>query len=529
MPKDTHEKRIAGAASIIGSATALSRILGYIRDAAVAYVFGAGMLADAFFMAFRVSNLLRRLVGEGALTTSFVPIFTEELTRRTKEGARELASSVFTLFGLILIVLTVLCVYFSEEIVWLMAPGFADDPEKFAVTVSLTALMFPYMVFIGLMAIAMGVLNSLRHFTAPALSPVLFNLAIIASIFAVTPFLAKPVYALALGVLIGGFLQLALQLPFMSRYGMAPRVSFRFRDPAVKKIFALMGPATFGVGIYQLNIFVTLWFSSQLAEGSVSYLYYAGRIMELPLGIFSVAVSTAVLPSLSEHVARKDWEGFRGSLSFALRIVNFVTIPAMFALFVLSYPIIDVLFLRGEFGSEAASGTAIALYYYAVGLVPVSVARILTAVFYAQKDSVTPVWAGVASFVANVVFCFALIGPMGHAGLALATSLAAIANCTILLVVLRYRFGRFGARGIVGSGLKATGASVVMTVLLFLIIRYSGFEGLSTVFKGGVVMICLVAGILTYTVSAMAARSDELMFLKGILLRRKERRSGISR
>lgn len=523
MSKDTHEQRITGAASIIGSATALSRILGFIRDAAVAYVFGAGMLADAFFMAFRVSNLLRRLVGEGALTTSFVPIFTEELTRRTKEGTRELVSSVFTLFAMILVVMTVVCVYFSEELVWLMAPGFAEDPEKFRVTVSLTALMFPYLIFIGLMAIAMGVLNSLRHFTAPALSPVLFNLAIIFSIFAVTPFLAEPVYALAIGVLLGGFLQFALQLPYLDRYGMSPRVSFRFRDPAIKKIFGLMGPATFGVGIYQLNIFVTLWFSSQLAEGSVSYLYYAGRIMELPLGVFSVAVSTAVLPSLSEHVAKKDWDGFRGSLSFALRIVNFVTIPAMFALFVLSYPVIDVLFLRGEFGTEAASGTAVALYYYAVGIVPVSVARILTSVFYAQKDSVTPVWAGVASFVANLVLSFVLIGPMGHAGLALATSLAALVNCAMLLVVLRYRFGRFGAMGIISSGVKATAASVVMMVVLFLIIRYSGFEGMSTVFKAGLVAICVAAGILTYAVSAMAARSDELVFLKGILLRRKDR------
>src|SRR3990172_9761245 len=240
----SHEKRIAGAATVISAATSLSRVLGYVRDAAIAYVFGAGLFADAFFMAFRISNLIRRVVGEGALTSSFVPIFTEEKGSRTVESTRDLDWSVFTLLAIILTAVTALGMIFSEQIVWVMAPGFAADPEKFALTVSLTRFLFPYMVFIGLMAIAMGVLNSYRHFAAPALAPVFFNLAIIASVFAVAPLLVSPVYALVIGVLAGGVLQLLIQVPFLSKFGMLPKLSFRFSDPAIKKKFILIGPAT---------------------------------------------------------------------------------------------------------------------------------------------------------------------------------------------------------------------------------------------------------------------------------------------
>ncbi len=514
--KVSHERKITGAASIVGAATVLSRILGYVRDAAVAYVFGAGLYSDAFFMAFRVANLLRRLVGEGALTSSFIPIFTEEMNQRSKESARDLVSSVFTLLTIALIVLTAIGMIFSKEIVWLMSPGFAADPEKFRLTVNLTMFMFPYMVFIGLMAVAMGVLNSYRHFTAPALSPVFFNIVMIVCLFALVPFLATPVYALAIGVLFGGFAQFALQLPYLKRFGMVPRPLFHI-DPAIKKILVLMGPAAFGVGVYQLNIFVTLWFSSQLAEGSVSYLYYAGRLMELPLGIFGVAVSTAVLPSLSEHAAKNEWDEFRGSLSFAVRIVNFVTIPAMVGLLVLSYPIVDVLFRRGEFGEAASNGTAIALLYYAVGLVPVSISRIITSVFYSLKDTATPVWVALASFVFNVIFCFALVGPLGHGGLALATSLSSIINVAFLFIVLRKKFGRFGGRFILSSSIRSTAASIIMGAVIYLIMFRSGFAVHSVAMRTMIIGGCLTAGFLTYVIAAKFMRVQEITFLKGIL------------
>lgn len=517
----SHERKITGAASIVGGATVLSRILGYIRDAAVAYVFGAGMYADAFFMAFRISNLLRRLVGEGALTSTFIPIFTEEMGERSKEATRDLVSSVFTIFAIILVVLTLLGVIFSREIVLLMSPGFATDAVKFSLTVDLTRLMFPYMIFIGLMAIAMGVLNSYRHFAAPAIAPVFFNIAIILCIFAVVPFLETPIYAVAIGVLLGGFLQLFIQIPYLKKFGMVPKPRFHFRDEAIKKIFILMGPAAFGMGVYQLNNFVILWFSSHLAEGSVSYLYYAGRLMELPLGVFGVAVSTAALPSLSEHVAKKDWEGFRSSLSFALRIVNFVTIPATVGLFVLSYPITEVLFMRGEFGAEASAGTAVALYYYALGLVPVSTSRILTSVFYSVKDTATPVWIAFFAFLANAVFCFILVGPMGHAGLALATSLSSAVNMVALLLVLKKRFGRFGGRMIFTSALKSSTASLIMGGAIYLIIFKIGFETMSVVMKAVMLSFCLGIGLVVYIGASRVLSTPEMAFLKGILRKRR--------
>lgn len=514
------ERAITGAASVVGSATGLSRVLGYARDAAIAYVLGASMSADAFFVAFRISNMLRRLVGEGALTSIFIPIFTGEMNRRSKEETRELASSVFTLFFIILVALAALGIIFSAPIVRFMSPGFADDPEKFATTVNLTRLMFPYMVFVGLMAIAMGVLNAYRHFSIPALSPVFFNITIIVSIFAVVPFLTSPVYALAIGVLAGGFLQFALHVPVLKRYGMAPAPRFFFRDPAIKKIFLLMGPSVFGIGVYQLNIFVTLWFASQMAEGSVSYLYYAGRLMELPLGVFGVAVSTAVLPSLSEHVAKKDWPGFKGSLSFAVRIVDFIIIPATIGMLVLSLPIIEILFKRGEFTAADSSATALALYYYAVGLVPVSISRILVSVFYSLKDTVTPVWVAFVSFVANVIFCVIFAGPLGPGGLALATSLSSAINMAALFIILRRKFGAFGGRSILVSGLKSLAASAVMGGGIYLLMYRSGISVETQWVRALLVGGCVAVGAVSYVVMSLMMRVPEVSFLKDFFKRR---------
>ncbi|MBI5886579.1 MAG: murein biosynthesis integral membrane protein MurJ [Deltaproteobacteria bacterium] len=523
MPTDEHhKKKITGAASIIGSATVLSRIAGFVRDAAIAYIFGAGMYADAFFMAFRIANLLRRLVGEGALTSSFIPIFTEELHLRTQEGARELLSKIFTLLFIVLIVLSALGMIFSREIVYIMSPGFAADPVKFDITVKLTRIMFPYMIFVGLMAIAMGALNSVKHFGAPAISPVFFNLTIIAAIFSLVPLFSTPVYALGAAVLAGGFIQCAIQFPYLKKFAMMPHPNFSFKDPAIRKILLLMGPAAFGVGIYQLNIFVTLWFSSQLPEGAVSYLYYAGRLMEVPLGIFGVAIATAALPSLSEHAAKHEWDQFRSSLSFALRIVNFVCIPATIGLFVLSYPIIDVLFRRGEFGTTATAGTAVALYYYALGLVPISVARILSSVFYSLKDTATPVYAAIAAFFVNAVLCYALIKPLGHGGLALATSISAAINAAILLIILKKKFGRFDGRQILASASKSGAAAVIMGAIIYLLVSFAGDMG--RVALAASIAIGCGGGIIIYIILAKFFGTPEVVFLKDIFRRQAKKR-----
>ncbi len=430
-------------------------------------------------------------------------------------------SSIFTLFAVILIVVALLGIVFSPWLVSFMSPGFKADPEKYSITVSLTRLMFPYIFFIGLMAIGMGVLNSLKHFAAPALAPVFFNLAIICSILTLTPFFERPVYAIAVGVLVGGALQFIVLLPFLKKYGFLPRLRGAFTDPAIKKIFTLMGPAAFGVGIYQLNIFVTLWFASRLAEGSVSYLYYAGRLMELPIGVFAVAVSTVALPSLSEHAALKDWDGFKGSLSFALRLVLFVTVPAAVGLFILSLPIIDVLFKHGEFTSSAASATSLALYYYAPGLVPVAVYRILTSVFYSLKDTVTPVIGAFVSFLVNITMCIILVGPLKHAGLALATSIAGAVNMALLFIILKRKLGHFGGRVIIGAALKNVLSALVMGLVIFLFLRRAEYAHLSSSGRILFMVITLPIGALVYLLISWFQKAPELSFFKEFLKKKR--------
>ncbi len=517
---ESHSKRFARGASIVGGATVLSRILGYIRDMAIAYYFGAGALSDAFFVAFRISNLLRRLVGEGALTSSFIPIFQEERQQRTHAELRRLVSGVFTLFTLILITVTFLGIFFSDYLVAFMSPGFIPVPWKFTLTVNLTRLMFPYMVFVGLMAIAMGVLNSLKHFTAPALAPVFFNIAIITSILVISPFLGEPVYALAIGVLLGGTLQFIVMVPWLKKYGFMPYLSFNFRDSAIIKIFRLMGPAAFGVGIYQLNIFVVLWFASRLSEGSVSYLYYAGRLMELPLGIFGAAISTVALPSLSEFAAKGEWGGFRESLSYALRLVLFLTVPAATGLIVLCLPVIEVLFSHGRFHGGAARATAIALYYYAPGLVPVALYRILTSVFYSLKDTATPVLVAFGALVLNAVLCIVLVGPLLHGGLALATTLSAFFNMCALFFLLRRRIGAFDWHGLLRAIMKNLFCALVMAIVVYLIYYRTGLAGEGRLLRAFLLGCSILAGFLVYTASSWAVGVPEVAFLKGFLKRR---------
>jgi putative peptidoglycan lipid II flippase len=511
------EGRIAGGASVVGSATLLSRVFGYVRDFLTAFFFGAGLEADAFFVAFRVANLLRRLVGEGALTSSFVPIFTDELERRGRAEAAKLASRVFTLFFLILVALSALGMAFSTEIVRVLSPGFETDPEKFALTAGLTRWLFPYMVAIGMVALSMGVLNSLKHFAAPALSPVLLNAAMIAAMLVLSPALDVPIYSLVYGVIIGGCLQFAMQLPFMRSRGFMPRPAFGFSDPAIKKIFTLMGPAAIGVGVYQLNIFVTMYFASSLPEGSVSYLYYSSRLMELPLGVFAVAIATAALPALSEHAAKGETAEFKTSLAFALRLVNFVTIPATIGFIMLSSPIIEVLFQRGEFGANNTYGTAYALWFYALGLVPVAATRVLVSVFYAMKDTRTPVVAAFLALVGNVIFSIALMGPMTHGGLALATTLAACVNFAFLFYLLRRRFGRIGAKAVLSSSIKSLVASAVMGAVILALMKTFNVEVAGKAIKSAFVIGSVIAGAGVYVVVSVVLKNTEIRVLKGFI------------
>ncbi|MBW2109589.1 MAG: murein biosynthesis integral membrane protein MurJ [Deltaproteobacteria bacterium] len=456
--------RVTRAAGVVGAATLLSRILGFVRDVVVAWFFGAGPAADAFFVAFRIPNLLRRLFAEGSLTVAFIPVFTECLHKHGKKEAFKLARSCWWILAIVLAVVSVVGILASPWIVRVIAPGFRGLPDKFALTILLTRIMFPYIFFIGLVALSMGILNVLGHFAAPALAPVMLNVAMIGAVLLVSPNLEQPAMGLAGGVIAGGVLQLALQLPFLVRKGFHVFVRSPFYHTAVKRIALLMTPTVFGAAVYQVNILVGTLLASLLPQGSVSYLYYADRLVQFPLGVFAIALATAVLPSLSRQAAAGDMEGLRESFSYALRLVLFITIPALTGLIVLRVPIVQLLFQRGAFDPNTTAMTAEALLYYALGLWAFSGVRIVVATFYSLQDTKTPVKIAVISLLVNIVLSLVLMGPMRHAGLALATSLASAVNLFLLVLSLKKRLGRIGARGILQSAGRTVACAALMGI-----------------------------------------------------------------
>ncbi|TFG91994.1 MAG: murein biosynthesis integral membrane protein MurJ [Syntrophobacterales bacterium] len=515
MPqKETENTRVVKAAGVVGLATLLSRVFGFIRDVVVAGFFGAGLATDAFFVAFRIPNLLRRLFAEGSLTIAFIPVFTEYLKKKSREEALELASIAFTLLSIVLALVSVAGILLSPWIVMVMAPGFTDVPDKYALTVFLTRLMFPYIFFISLVALCMGILNSLRHFAAPALAPVILNVCMIASVFALRGFFADPILSLAVGVMAGGILQLVMQFPFLLKVGVRLKPNFRFSHPGIKRIERLMLPAVFGAAVYQVNIFIGTILASLLPEGSVSYLYYADRVVELPLGVFAIAVGTAALPSFSEQAAEEDYERLKRTISFSLRLILFVTIPAMVALIILRVPIISVLFQRGQFDAASTVFTAQALLYYAVGLWAFSCIRVVVSAFYALQDTKTPVKIAVVALLVNVVMSVALMFPMRHSGLALATSIASAVNIVVLTVLLGRRVGRFLQKDFWTSVLRTTLASGVMWVSIAVVNKTLGWDSAGAFSERLLFLTMAIAvGFVVFALSSFILGSSEVKAL----------------
>ncbi|MEN6464178.1 MAG: murein biosynthesis integral membrane protein MurJ [Syntrophaceae bacterium] len=513
--------KVAKAAGVVGISTMLSRIFGFIRDMVVARYFGAGMVTDAFFVAFRIPNLLRRLLAEGSLTVSFVPVFTEYLKVKTREEALELANVAFTLLSIILVAVSIIGVLLSPYIVAFMAPGFMDTPDKFALTVLLTKIMFPYIFFISLVALCMGILNSLRHFAAPALSPVVLNLAMIGAALFLRDFFEEPVLALAVGVMIGGLLQLGMQVPALLGKGVRLRPDFKFRHPGVKRIGILMIPAAFGAAVYQINIFISTLIASFLPGGSVSFLYYADRVVELPLGVFAIAIGTASLPSLSDQVSRGKFDEMKDTLSFSLRLILFIAIPASIALIALREPIISVLFQRGAFDSMSTVLTAQALLYYSLGLWAFSAIRVVVSGFYALQDTKTPVQVGVAALIINTLFSVALMFPLKHGGLALATSIATSFNVIALYVILKKRVGGFLKDGFLDSVSRIFLASLAMWASFFLVELVFPWSNNASQYHKVVLLSVLVAlGLGVFLISSLLLKSREMQFMWRIVKRR---------
>ncbi|UCH23799.1 MAG: murein biosynthesis integral membrane protein MurJ [Deltaproteobacteria bacterium] len=461
----SENSRVTSAAGVISAATLCSRIFGYLRDMVFAGLFGAGPVSDAFIAAFRIPNMLRRLFGEGSLSISFIPVFTEFYTHNGKNEAFRLARSAIRLLSVLLAAAAVLGVVFSPWIVRTIAYGFSDSSVKFALAVDLTRIMFPYVFFIGMVALSMGILNVLGHFAAPALAPVFLNLAMIGSVVLVSQFSANPttrVYGLAIGVVVGGVLQLMLQVPFLLKKGFYFWKRAKIYHPGLKKIGRLFFPATFGAAVLQINTLVGTLLASFQTEGSITYLYFADRLVQFPLALFGIATATAALPIFSRQMTAGDYAAVQDTFAYSLKLVFFITIPSMVGLIILREPIIALLFQRGAFDAEATRLTAYALLYYTIGLWAFSAVRIVVNAFYAMQDTKTPVRMAVVSISANLVLGIILMKPMGHGGLALALSLASMLNLGLLIRALRRRFATLGLRSILLSVCKTTLCSILM-------------------------------------------------------------------
>lgn len=425
------------ALATVSGMTLLSRVLGFVRDFVIARIFGAGLATDAFFVAFRLPNLLRRLFAEGAFSQAFVPILAEYKNKQGMEATRALVDRVTSLLALVVAAVAALGMIAAPFVIRISAPGFVDDADKFALTVELTRITFPYILFMALVALAGGILNTWSRFAVPAFTPVLLNLSFIFMALLAAPCFDPPILALGWAVFIGGALQLALQIPFLFKIGLLPRPRFDPAHPGVRRILILMTPALLGVSAHQLSLLINTIFASNLQNGSVSWLYYADRLMEFPSGLLGAALGTILLPSLSRIHASERGEEFSALLDWGLRLTLMLTLPAALGLALLAVPLIATLFHYGAFSATDVLHTRDALLAYSAGLTGLILVKVLVPGFYARQDFRTPVKISLITLAATQLMNLAFIVPLAHAGLALAIGLAACLNAALLYRGLR--------------------------------------------------------------------------------------------
>jgi putative peptidoglycan lipid II flippase len=457
---------LARSAGLFGLATMASRILGLIRDQVLAYYFGAGDAMDAFRVAFRVPNLVRDLFAEGAMSAAFVPTFTQELTIAGKARGWTLASNVITSLILITGILVIAGIIFAGPLVRLFASDFAEVPGKLDLTVLLARIMVPFLTLVAVAAVAMGMLNALGHFFIPALSPAMFNVATILIVVVFMPlvpaFGVQPIVLVAIATLVGGVGQLAIQWRPLRHEGFSYRPRLDFADPSLRRVLLLMGPGTIGMAATQINVLVNTQFAAGEGTGAVSWLDYAFRLMYLPIGLFGVSIAAASTPALSRLAALADVGRMRSTIGAAIGLMLALNIPATVGLIVLAVPIVALIFEHGRFTAADTLATARALQFYAIGLVAYSIVRIVSPAFYALRLSRIPVTASVVSVVVNIALNIVLVRVMGYAGLALGTSIAAVSNAAVQIVLLRRELGGIEGRQLTITFVKTTIAALAM-------------------------------------------------------------------
>ena len=506
-----HVRQIAKDASIVGGATLLSRILGFFRDMILAYVLGAGISADAFYVAYRLPNMMRRLFAEGSMTMAFVPVFSRLREEVGDEKAFAMPRSAMVWLLIILGVLTTLAIVFARPLTKLITPGFTDDPALFELTVELTRIVFPYIIEISAVALCMGVLNSYGHFLAPALATSELNTIIILGAGVAWLFHLDVAHTLAWSVVIGGLGQVFMQQPQMKKFGFTWRGPWSLRDKGVARMGLLMLPTAFGAAVYQFNIVIGTLLASYLPTGSISYLYYADRLVQFPLGVFGVAVGTVALPGLSKLASSGKIEEFTATLNASLRLTLFICLPAAAGLIALADPMVRVLFGRGAFGEHAIAATAGALVAYGVGLPAFACVRPLYSAYFALSDTRTPAITAAVCLVVYVIVGLALMGSTGHVGLALATSVSSWVNVAVLGVILRRKLGdRWFRPG------KTTLIGTVLSIGV-------GFGAYATADRPYLSLVLITGWAVAYMAVASMLRVEEARMLTDFALRRLRR------
>lgn len=520
-------KQIIKSTISVSIITMVSRVLGYIRDAVSAALLGVGMVSDAFFVAFRIPNLLRNLLAEGALSSAFIPVFTEYLEKKKKADIWNLAANVLTLLTVVLIIITAAGIFFAKYIVKIIAPGFSNDPVKFSLTVELTKYLFPFILFVSIAALFLGILNSLKKFSIPAFAPVVLNISMICAGLFLCPALGstpeKQVWGWVIGALFGAFLEIVIQLLPSIKSGFKLKFFIDLKEKGLQKIIKLMIPATIGQSVTQINLLINTILASLLLEGSVTYLYYGNRLMQLPFGVFGVAIATVSFTYISQYAARKDFAGLGEIIHSSLKQAFFIVIPASAGLIFLSLPINALLFHYGRFEYADAVNTAKASIMYCIGIFAFTGIKILTQVFYSIDRSATAVKISVFSMILNVILCILLMFPLKYLGLALAASIAGIIQFFVLYYYIRKYIGNLKTIDLIIFSIKVIIISIIMGVFVLLFSNFlSGqFNTIySRMINAIIVLLSIILGLLIYFIFLKIFKIQEINFIYNIFLKK---------